>query len=380
MTRILFYAPLKAPDHKVPSGDRTMARLLVAALRHGGFQTDIASRLRARIADPEAPLAQESMRLLAWSAAERHIARLTALPKARRPRAFFTYHLYYKAVDWIGPRVAAALKIPYLVAEASHAPKRAEGPWAFNHAGAEVAIKAARAIFCLNPGDKECLAQITQRSRLIDLPPFLDLQNFAPHLPDRKMARMALAERLGLDARRPWLLAVAMMRPGDKLASYRLLADALHRAKLTRPQLLIAGDGEARAEVAAAFQDAPCDVRFLGALAPEALIELYASADLLVWPAVNEAFGMALLEAQACGLPVLAGATGGVPGIVADGKTGFLTAPGDAAAFAAALKAALKADLAAMGKAARAKVERRHDLPAAAKTLAGTLAKLGVKP
>lgn len=379
MTRILFYAPLKAPDHPVPSGDRTVARLLWRALEHAGFKLELASRLRARIAAP-APLAQETLRMKAWGVADRRIAKLKALPKKERPRAFFTYHLYYKAVDWIGPRVAAALDIPYLVAEASHAPKRAGGPWAFNHAGAEAAIKAADAIFCLNPNDTECLAAIAKRSRLIDLPPFLDLQDFAPRVPDRAAARVALADRHGLDARKPWLLAVAMMRQGDKLASYRLLAEALRRAKLKRPLLLVIGDGEARAEVEQAFQDAPCPVRFLGALPPGALIEPYAAADLLVWPAINEAFGMALLEAQACGLPVLAGASGGVPAIVAKGKTGFLVPPGDAAAFADALKAALKADLPALGQAARTKVMRRHDLPAASANLARVLARLGVKP
>jgi glycosyltransferase involved in cell wall biosynthesis len=379
MTRILFYAPLKPPDHPVPSGDRTVARLLWRALERAGFELELASRLRARLAEP-LPLAQESLRMKAWGVADRRIAKLKALPKKERPRAVFTYHLYYKAVDWIGPRIAAALDIPYLVAEASHAPKRAAGPWAFNHAGAEAAIKAADAIFCLNPGDKSCLAALAEKSRLVDLPPFLDLQEFAPRVPDRQAARIALVDRHGLDMKRPWLLAVGMMRPGDKLASYRVLAEALRRAKLTRPLLVVIGDGAARAEVEAALRDAPCPVRFLGALPPGALIEPYAAADLLVWPAINEAFGMALLEAQACGLPVLAGASGGVPGIVADGKTGFLTPPGDAAAFAAALKSALRADLPAMGAAARAKVIRRHDLPAAAATLARRLAKLGVKP
>jgi glycosyltransferase involved in cell wall biosynthesis len=387
MTRILFYAPLKAPDHPVPSGDRTMARLLALALERAGFEIELASRLRARIADPapqSQPLAQESVRMKAWGVADRRIAKLKALPKKERPRAFFTYHLYYKAVDWIGPRIAQALSIPYLVAEASHAPKRAAGAWAFNHAGAEAAIKAADAILCLNPNDKECLAQIAKRSRLVDLPPFLDLQRFAPHVPERKAARVALADRHGLDAKRdlgrPWLLAVGMMRPGDKLASYLLLAEALRRARLTRPLLLVAGDGAARQEVEGAFRGVPCDVHFLGALPPGALIEPYAACDLLVWPAINEAFGMALLEAQACGLPVLAGASGGVPAIVVDGKTGFLTPPGDAAAFASALKAALRSDLPAMGQAARARVARRHDLPQAAATLARVLARLGVKP
>ena len=49
-------------------------------------------------------------------------------------------------------------------------------------------------------------------------------------------------------------------------------------------------------------------------------------ADLFVWPAINEAFGMALLEAQASALPVVAGASGGVGGIVASGETGLLVA------------------------------------------------------
>ncbi len=380
MTRILFYAPLKPPTHPVPSGDRTVARLLLLALKQSGFDVALASRLRARIADPRATLAQETLRAKAWGVADRMIAKLRALPKRDRPKAFFTYHLYYKAVDWIGPRVAAALAIPYLVAEASHAPKRAAGAWAFNHAGAEAAIAAADAIFCLNPNDKECLAQVTDRRALVDLPPFLDLQSFAPVAPDRAVVRAALAARHKIDSKRPWLLAVGMMRPGDKLASYQVLAEALRRARLTRPLLLIAGDGEAKSEVQRAFRDAPCTVRFLGALPPEHLVAPYAASDLLVWPAINEAFGMALLEAQACGLPVLAGASGGVPAIVADGKTGFLAPPGDAAAFAAGLKRALHSDLAKLGRAARAKVERRHDLPAAAATLSRRLARLGVKP
>jgi len=379
MTRILFFAPLKAPDHPTPSGDRTMGRLLIRALRRAGFEIELASRVRTRLAAPSLS-AQYAKRDKSFAVADRLIARARALPKAKRPRAFFTYHLYYKAVDWIGPRVAAALDIPYLVAEASHAPKRARDDWAFNHAGAEAAIKAASAIFCLNPNDKECLALVAEKRRLIDLPPFLDLKKFAPVLPDRTAARASLAQRLKLDDAGPWLLAVGMMRAGDKLDSYRVLAAAFKRARLKRPVLLIAGDGAARREVEGAFADAPCPVEFLGKVAPDKLVPLYAASDLMVWPAINEAFGMALLEAQACGLPVLAGAFGGVSGIVADGKTGFLTAPGDVADFAAGLKRALASDLAALGRAARRKVERRHDIDAASANFARALAKLGVVP
>jgi len=379
MTRILFYAPLKAPDHPTPSGDRTMGRLLMRALKQAGCEVELASRVRTRVPKPNLS-AQYAKRDASFVAADRVIARMRGLPKAKRPRAFFTYHLYYKAVDWIGPRVAAALEIPYLVAEASHAPKRAADDWAFNHAGAEAAIKAAAAIFCLNPADKECLALATDKRRLIDLPPFLDLKKFARVMPDHAAARAQIARDWKLDDRAPWLLAVGMMRAGDKLQSYRVLAEALMHARLKRPLLLIAGDGEARNAVKAAFKDVPCVVRFLGRIAPDDLVPLYAASDLMAWPAINEAFGMALLEAQACGLPVLAGASGGVPGIVADGKTGFLALPGDAAAFATALRSALAQDLSILRRAARRKVERKHDIAAAAATFARVLTKLGVKP
>ena len=76
---------------------------------------------------------------------------------------------------------------------------------------------------------------------------------------------------------------------------------------------------------------------FLDQQSSSDLTALYAAADLMVWPAVNEAYGMALLEAQAAGLPVVAGRTGGVPDVVRDGVTGLLPPVGDAAAFAAAV-------------------------------------------
>src|SRR4051812_20938523 len=125
--RIAFYAPLKAPDHPVPSGDRTIARLLIAAMKRGGAEVEIASRIRSRLAAPD-EAAQQAIAKKGAAAAKRLIAKYRARPKRARPEAWFSYHLYYKAVDWIGPKVAEALDIPYLLAEASHAPKRAEGP------------------------------------------------------------------------------------------------------------------------------------------------------------------------------------------------------------------------------------------------------------
>ena len=85
-------------------------------------------------------------------------------------------------------------------------------------------------------------------------------------------------------------------------------------------QLLVVGDGEARGEVAALFAPLRRAGALLGALPAAALPSVYAAADLYVWPACNEAYGMALLEAQAAGVPVVAGAEGGVAEVVVHGR------------------------------------------------------------
>jgi hypothetical protein len=48
MTRLLLFAPLKAPDHPTPSGDRTVGGWIVRALKRAGYEVELASRLRTR--------------------------------------------------------------------------------------------------------------------------------------------------------------------------------------------------------------------------------------------------------------------------------------------------------------------------------------------
>ena len=355
--RIAFYAPLKPPTHAQPSGDRRMARLLMAALERAGHRVEVASVLRSYDGGGDGAQ-QRRLRALGASMA----ARLGRRWRADPPDLWFTYHLYYKAPDWIGPAVADALGIPYVLAEVSHAPKRAGGPWAPGHAAVAAAVSRADRVFGLNPVDAGCvLPLLADPERYVALKPFLDT---APY-------QGAIARDLGLDASAPRLLAVAMMRPGDKLASYRVLGEALAALKEKPWSLLVVGDGPARGAVEAALAGLGGRVAWLGEQAPETLATIYAAADVYVWPAVNEAYGMAFLEAQASGLPVVAGRTGGVPGIVHDGITGMLVPMGDAAAFAGAVGTLLdNADKRRiMGAAARRMVAAEHGMDGAARTL-----------
>jgi glycosyltransferase involved in cell wall biosynthesis len=326
--RIAYYAPLKPPDHPVPSGDRKMARQIRRALEGAGHEVHLASRLRSRDGAGQAEI-QMRLREEGFAEAEALLSAYRSSP-ATRPDAWLTYHLYYKAPDWIGPRVAAALGIPYTVVEASFAPKRQGGPWALGHQAVADTLQSADTIFVMTPHDRECLEPAAgPATRLVDLPPFLaDVPSEAPPRQGARMPRMGPVR----------LVAAAMMRPGDKLASYRFLAEALSDLRDLDWSLRILGDGEARPEVEAAFAPFRGRTEFCGAIPPEDVPARLAQSDLFVWPGVGEAYGLAYLEAQSVGLPVVAQATRGVPAVVDDGATGLLTREGDPADFAGALR------------------------------------------
>jgi glycosyltransferase involved in cell wall biosynthesis len=102
-------------------------------------------------------------------------------------------------------------------------------------------------------------------------------------------------------------------------------------------------------------------VRFLGTVPLPALIGAYRAADLLVLPSIwQESYGLPVAEAMACGVPVLASASGGVPELIEDGVTGKLIPRLDGPALTHALRglAADPAHLREMGRAARIRAQR----------------------
>lgn len=346
-----------------------MSRLLMQALQAAGHEVALASEFRSYDGQGDKTvqgalhnegLAEAARLISAWQQAE---------PQTR-PELWFTYHLYHKAPDWLGPQVSQALAIPYVVAEASHAPKRAGGAWNHGYRAAALAIERADVVYAMTRLDSACLKSLVRPPhRLCYLPPFVDVMARAE--PDRQ----ELATRFNLDTQAHWMLSVAMMRPDDKLASYRELAAALSRLPGDDWQLLLVGDGPCRDEVEALFAPFADRVQFAGELEADELAPLYAAATLYLWPGVGEAYGMAYLEAQVQATPVVATERRGIPDVVVSGLGGLLLPPDDAPAFANAVRRLLddKAQRIRMGRAARDFVCAERSLSATVDRLRKTL-------
>ena len=378
--RVAFYAPLKSPNHPVPSGDRRVARLLMDALLLGGHEVELVSDFRSFEGRGDAAV-QASLQAQGQRIAADLVARWSPdAPQARRPDLWMTYHLYYKAPDWLGPAVCRTLGLPYVVAEASFAAKRAVGPWAVGHAAVHDALQLADLLLCPTADDMPALQAVARPcAQLWRLPPFLDPEPYLEAARLRQQHRARLGAAHGLDPAVPWIIVSAMMRAGDKQASYQGLAQVLAQLVDLPWRLLVAGDGPAGAEIRAGLEQvAPGRCHFAGECNAAQLAALYAASDLCLWPAVNEAYGMAMLEAQAAGTPVVSCAVRGVPEVVRDGLTGLLAPAGDMAALATSARRLLQdAPLrAGMGLAAARFVVGERSTAQAARLLQEALATL----
>lgn len=154
-----------------------------------------------------------------------------------------------------------------------------------------------------------------------------------------------LRHRLDLpDGGGRWLLTVARLEPHKGVDTViRALPAIVEQAADVRYAVAGSGPERERLEKLAHKTGVAERVRFLSEVSERDLPALYNLATLYVGASRRaerigvEGFGLALVEASACGLPVVAGNSGGVPDAVRDGETGFLVPAEDPAAFAAAI-------------------------------------------
>ncbi len=194
------------------------------------------------------------------------------------------------------------------------------------------------------------------------IPNGVDLDLFRPH--DRRAAR----RRLGLAEDRPLLLAVANRIRHNRFKDWATLQRALTELAHLRPEqeVIFVGLGDEAPDE----RIGPVTIRFVPFDPDPATIALYyQAADLYLHAAKSENFPTTVLEALACGTPVVATAVGGIPEQIDDiakpaasgGANGVLVPPGDGVAMAAAV-IALLADpplLTRMGQEARTAAEAR---------------------
>jgi glycosyltransferase involved in cell wall biosynthesis len=238
-----------------------------------------------------------------------------------------------------------------------------------------------------------------ERGRLRSLPGGVDLGRFAPR-PLAQSDRFAFWRRWLVDEPRGWDLSgrpgsvaydeqdLVPFRTGAPVVLYvgrftavkrlplLIAAHARANERLGTPAPLVLvgghpGEWEGEHPLAAVARLGNQHVFLAGWRAHELLPQALNAADLLVLPSVGEAFGLVLVEAMACGLPVVACASHGPAAIVADGKTGWLVPPDGVDALTHALVAAASDREERRARGERAFAEsRRYAWPVIARGLA----------
>ena len=173
------------------------------------------------------------------------------------------------------------------------------------------------------------------------VPNFVDAERFRP-----------VARRARRSPDTPIVVHVSNFRPVKRVAD---VVEVFARVRATRPaRLRLVGDGPDRAARRGAASPPSASPPTSSSSASGSISRrVLREADLFLLPSETESFGLAALEAMACGVPVVASAVGGLPEVIPDGEVGFLCPLGDVEAMAAAARRLLD-DAAAAPRASRA--------------------------
>lgn len=351
---IYFYAPFKPLGHDQPSGDLVIGTGLYDFLAAKGHRMRVATALRARW------IFWKPWLLPRVLAEQRRLSRRFS---ADAPDLWLTYHAYYKGPDVIGPTVTARTGVPYVIFQGAYATKRRRdlrtlpGFLLNRHA-----LRAARHVFVNKQVDFINLRRLLSPERVTYALPGIFPQDF----------RFSATARR--DLRRKWqvndtpvVLTAAMFRPGVKFLGLAGVIRACGRLSRNGLEfrLVVVGDGRQKTALTRLAQiELPGKVLFVGKVPRTEMYRYYSAGDLFVFPGVGESLGMVFLEAQSCGLPVVAVANAGVPEVVEAGKTALLAPLDNPDAFLRAVEDLL-VDVRRrqkMGRAAQAFIRRQHDL------------------
>jgi len=195
--------------------------------------------------------------------------------------------------------------------------------------------------------------------RTVWIPPGVDTEVYKPGKGDWK-------SKYGLPENSKIILFVGAMNRGHTHKGVDVLLKAFSMIKDEDTYLVLAGTGDMIPDYKRISESLGIINRtlFTGFIDEETLIDLYRASDMLVLPTLNiaEGFGMVLIEANACGKPVIGSRVGGIKYVIKDGETGLLVPPGDPEALADAIRRLIedpeKAEV--MGQNGRKMVEKNY--------------------
>ena len=341
-------SPLAQPGEADAGGMNVYIHELAQTMARRGVEVDVFTRRTNPEADtvadgggyrvhsvPAGPVQTMSIGSQAeWI--EEYAARVTELVDGQ---GYDVVHSHYWQSGWAGLRVKQALGIP--MANSFHTLGRIKDqtrredqtPAGLQRIAAEHdVIEGSDCVIASTPYEAEDLFQHygAHPARLCVSPPGINHDIFAPG--DQAAARQGLGVGAG-----PVLLFVGRIQP---LKGLDVALQTYCRVKQQLPdaQMIVVGgpsgeQGEAELEAAKRYASGEgIDVRFEPPLRHAELVDFYQAADLLLFPSRSESFGLVAAEAQACGLPVLASAVGGIRYTVSDGHSGVLMQgwdPGD---------------------------------------------------
>lgn len=352
--RICFYAPFKPLDHAHPSGDLVIATGLYNFLLRQGCQIRQVSRLRSRWIFWKPWL---------WPLLLTERQRIYGKYSRNHMDLWLTYHTYYKAPDLIGPKLSRRMKIPYVIFQGIYSTKRKRDwrTWP-GYIMNKKSLCSAHHVFTNRHEDWVNLRRIVSEKRITYVAPGIFPEDF----------RFDTGARAEL--RRQWnigdesvVLTAAMFRPGVKTQGLVLVIRACSELcrQGHRLQLVIAGDGNEKVRLQKlADEYLPGKVHFLGKVSRSIMYRFYSAGDVFAFPGIRESLGMVFLEAQSCGIPVVAFDNGGIPEVVKNGETGLLVPLYDFNRFVKAMNRLLANEdyRLNMGQAARSFVRYDHDL------------------
>jgi glycosyltransferase involved in cell wall biosynthesis len=293
------------------------------------------------------------------------------LPGLLRPPACDVLHLHYPFVSGqeMLALVCAARRIPLvityhqdlilsgMIGRAVMLHEATLGRWILTHAARLLVTSrdyfaASRIARFFTPDDP----------RVAEMPNGVDTARFHPGLDGR-----AIRDRYGIAPDAPLALFVGGLDTPHYFKGVDVLLKALARLEIPDARLMLVGDGDLRLryEHLAAELGIAARVTFCGRVPDADLPQHYAACDLLVLPSttMGEAFGIVLLEAMACGKPVIASNLPGVRTVVDPGVDGLLAEPGSVDDLTVRLDdlIARRDQHAAMGQRGRDKAVRCYD-------------------